>query len=184
MFWEIFHHSEVTSESAKAAKQRPQTTWCVSSAFGFATATNPCQNLTLKVLVVGMKGNENGKLRHTGTACLQGDLYNFKGNKSFSAPFINSDVWGFSQNIALQQGRTTLLPKIVSFWFINKVEAQIRTSEFQRDPQPDFVKGETSNLSMHWNTRTSVKLFYMQPEQDEPQDCFFTHDQIFFMQMV
>lgn len=114
MYSDIFTHSEVTSEPDSSAKQRPQTTLCVSSAFRFATATNVCQNLTLKVLIAGMKGNENSKFRHTGTACLQRDLYNFKGSRSFSAPFINSEVCFFSQDITLQQRRTTSLPKIMN----------------------------------------------------------------------
>lgn len=105
MCWDIFHHSEVTSEPDSSAKQRPQTTLCVSSAFRFATATNICQNLTLKVLVAGMKGNENGKLRHTGAACLQTDLCNFKGNRSFSAPLINSEVCFLSRTLLYNRGK-------------------------------------------------------------------------------
>lgn len=61
---------------------------------------------------------------------------------------------------------------------------QTRISVFQWEPQPDFVKEETSNLNIHGDTRTDAKLICMQPEQDEPQDSFFTHYHIFFMQLV
>lgn len=69
----------------------------VSSVFQSAAVTNIYQNLTLKVLVTSMKGNVNGKLKHTDRVCRKQTFIILKETKAFVVPSLHSEMWFVSK---------------------------------------------------------------------------------------